>query len=98
MVKGETIEQKAHRLMGAAFRIKQPFNLDAPAPYMYSVSIFNVERLVELAIAEEREACKAECIDFSYHFSAESKGREVLQRVAVRLDMKHAAPNSEATK
>lgn len=55
----------------------------------------DLENLIELAdeiarvaAGEEREACKAECIDFSFHFSAESKEREVLQRAAVRLDMR----------
>lgn len=52
----ETLKQKAIRLLKAAFLIKEPFNIEAPPPYMYAVSVFNVEKLVELALAEEREA------------------------------------------
>lgn len=52
----ETPEQKAIRLLNAAFRIKEPFNFDKPPSNMYAVSLFNIEKLIELAIAEEREA------------------------------------------
>lgn len=41
----------------------------------------------DMAKAEERNECKAACIDFSHHFPDGSKEREVLQRMSVRLDM-----------
>lgn len=46
------------------------------------------EEIARISAEEEREACKAECIDFSFSFAAGSKEREALQRVAVRLDMR----------
>ena len=41
-----------------------------------------------VAIEAESEACKTACVDFSYHFPAGSRERDVLQRMAVRLDMR----------
>ena len=44
-----------------------------------------------VAIEAESEACKTACVDFSYHFPAGSRERDVLQRMAVRLDMRSNA-------
>lgn len=54
-----------------------------------------VQCVVNAALIQERKAYITECIDFSHHFPAGSSERNVLQRVAIRLDMRTDAMTLE---
>jgi hypothetical protein len=56
-LKLETIEQKTSRLLKAALDVQETYRFGDPPLYRHLLTTFNIERLIELAIAEEREAC-----------------------------------------
>lgn len=48
--------KKTARILSAAYKVREPFDFKSPAPFMYALSLFNLEKIVEMVIEEER--CK----------------------------------------